>query len=63
MRALSLALMVVGGVFFGLALAAYLHGENFYAVRKAQWTCVQPYGAPEHECRQWVRTVQPKATY
>lgn len=63
MRALSLALMVAGGVAFGLSLAAHLHGENYYAVRKLEWTCVQPYGAPEHECRQWVRTVQRKVAY
>lgn len=63
MRADVLAMAITSITLGILALVAVLVDSNFNHIRKTEWTCVQPYGAPEHECRQWVRTVQRKVAY
>jgi len=59
--------MWVSGVAAALAIAltaaTWWAIDSTYSLRKVEWTCVQPYGAPEHECRQWVRTVQRKVAH
>ena len=63
MRDVWLSVIAIGALLAGVLLTAFILKSSFHQLHITEWTCVQPYGAPEHECRQWVRTVQRKVAH